>query len=79
MTPRPTKIETLEDVKIWIADHDGRIDQLWSDQHRWNEKAEHKIGQLDNRVNSLERRVMWFSGAAAAIGAFAGVFLQNIL
>lgn len=69
---RPEKIETLEDVRLWIADHDGRIDQLWQQQHRINDRTE-------SRVSALERRVIFWAGAAAAAGSILGPLLGRLV
>ena len=81
MTNRP-RIENLEDVKLWISAHDGRIDAWWSTQHKWNDKIEAAISGLVSRMTALEKRVMLISGASAAfgsiLGAIAGVFLKSL-
>ena len=37
---RPTSIDTLDDLKAWAHDHDGRNDAYWEAQHHWNDKLE---------------------------------------
>ena len=69
--PRPTRISDLDDVKAWIAEHDGRIDAYWSQQFRLNIKCEEKHALLDRRVGSLEKRVWLMAFAGAGLGAGA--------
>lgn len=67
-----SQIQTLEDVKLWAVEHDARIDAWWREQFRKNDGVE-------CRMSSVERKVMWLAGAAAAIGAFLGVILAGTL
>ena len=39
----PEHIDDLDDVKAWIAHHDGRIGALWDAQHEWNRKVERRL------------------------------------
>ncbi len=66
-------IVTNDDVlcQNWRSEHDGRINELWRRQHLDNK---HVAG----RVTVLEKRVFWFSGAAAAFGAFLPQLLAMI-
>ena len=73
---RPERVETLADVKTWIADHDGRIDAYWDAQHALNSDNEERFKALDTRLTSMEKRVIGFSGAAAGIGALVGTLIS---
>ena len=70
-----SKIETMDDVKQWIARHDGRDDVQWTAQTSFNSDCAHDRRTLHSRVSALERRVMWIAGAASASGALIGSFL----
>lgn len=72
---RPDRIDDLDDVKTWIADHDGRIDAYWRAQHLWNDKQEILSLRLNDRMTALERKVMMFCGAASLAGALAGTLI----
>ena len=76
---RPEQIESLEDVKHWIYDHDGRIDAWWEAQHEWNAKKEILDASFEKRLSAVERRMAAVSAAAAAIGAVAGTMLSKWL
>jgi len=86
---RPTKLDTIDDIKMWIADHDGRIDAYWEAQFKLNDKTEGKFVTFgDNtegkfaayglRLAAVERRVMWFAGVAAGIGSVVGGLLTKV-
>lgn len=77
--PRPERIESIEDIKIWIADHDGRIDAWWEQQHGWNRVMEADSRNRDTRLTALEKKVMYFSGASAAFGSVIGALIANAL
>lgn len=73
------KINDLDDVKMWIARHAGRSDAYWKEQHRWNDRQEQDIAHLEKRLSTLERKIMWLSGLAAAGGSSLGTMLFHIL
>ena len=50
-----SEIDSLEDVKLWVADHDGAGTQR----------------DVVNRLTSLEKKVIWLAAAAAAGGSVA--------
>ncbi len=72
-------IETVNDMKLWIAAHDARIDAYWEAQHRWNDKMELKLHALGLRLGAVEKRVMWIAGACAGAGAGVGSVLGVLL
>lgn len=76
---RPTRLESLDDVRLWIADHDGRIDQLWSSQLKWNDKIDLSFLDVNRRLTSLEKRVIYMAGAAAGVGSVAGAVLPYLV
>lgn len=76
---RPNRIESIEDIKIWIADHDGRIDAWWVQQHSWNKSMEGNTRSCETRLTALEKKVMYFSGASAAFGSVIGALIANAL
>ena len=76
---RPERLEDLDDVKMWIADHDGRNDAYWTAQHVWNSTKDKEISALGNRVSAIEKRVMWVAGIFSALGAGGGVGIFSLL
>lgn len=52
-------------LELWASKHDGRIDAWWEAQHEWN-------GKIEPRVSAVEKRLIWFAGFSAAVGAYVG-------
>jgi len=75
MPPQPEDMEKeLEAIKLWVAEHDGRIEAWWVNQRSWNEKVEERLSDLTIRLSAVEKRMMWFAGAAAATGGWLGSY-----
>jgi hypothetical protein len=79
------RIEDLDDVKSWIAEHDGRINAWWEAQREWNTQndASHvrigsRLDDLRQRIESLERRVVYAAGFATAIGVTIGTLIGKL-
>ena len=73
------QVDNLSDVKLWIAEHDGRINAWWVTQHRWNDKQEERIKELTAALTQLRVRVMWLVGAAAIGGAVVGALATKLI
>ena len=75
------RLETHEDVVNWIHGHEGRINALWKQQHEDNISTDHNFEILFNRVNAVEKRIMWLvgliAGVSAASGAIVGVLISQ--
>ena len=78
MSPSP-QLQTLEDVIRWAIEHGTREEVLWENQGDWNERTTTKLASVDRRLTALEKRVIWFTGAAAGVGAMIGTLLQGAL
>jgi hypothetical protein len=72
------KLDSLDDVKHSVIGHHAADKIRWENQKAWNQVFELKVDHLDQRLTSMEKRVMWFSGAAAAIGALLGTLFRGI-
>jgi hypothetical protein len=72
------RIETIEDVRTWIAEHDGRNNAYWRQQHEWNGIADKKFSETDKRITAVEKRVIFWAGAAATLGALIGSGIGSI-
>ncbi len=66
-------------MEQWQAEHDGRINAWWEAQHGYNAKNDAMISEYQRRLTGLERKVIFFSGAASAIGAIAGALAGVLL
>jgi len=62
----------LVDGGRWMSEHDGRINTLWKQQHETNK-------EYGVRLTSMEKKVFWFAGFAAAIGAAVPTVIAFIL
>jgi hypothetical protein len=80
---RPTRIETLDDVRQWIADNDGRMDAYWEAQRSFNKRIEGEVKARDAlielRLTAVERRVIYLSGLAAGVGGLIGTLVSGVL
>ena len=73
----PDQPTDIESIRMWIAEHDGRIEAWWVQQREWNNRMEERMETLTHRVSSVEKRMMWIAGAFAAIGSLAGQLLTG--
>lgn len=72
------RIETLDDLAQWAAYSEARTEAYWLAQHRWNEKQEQLNHETNQRLTTLEKRVVWAAGFASAIGAVGGVLIKSL-
>ncbi len=75
----PAEINDIDDVKRWIADHDGRINAYWAAQFKYNEKAEKRLDGYAVRLTGVEKKMFWIAGFAAAVGSVGGSLAVNFL
>lgn len=71
------KIESIEDAARYIYSHEAKIDAWWEEQHKLNVLGRVRFEALEHRVSSVEKRVIWASGAAAGAGAVLGSLLKS--
>lgn len=76
---RPERVDSLEDVKVWIADHDGTTMAWWQAQREWNQRVDRKIADLNVRLTAAERRLIYVAGAASALGGSVGAAILRVL
>jgi len=72
-----TSVSSLEDIKVWIAEHDGRTNAYWEAQHKWDSEMASCMKELKDRLTAVEKKVFFISGMASAIGAIAGTLLTT--
>jgi len=68
----PNKLETLDDVRMHLAEESGRTEAYWSQQHERNRTFDRWKLDVERRFTALERRVGWICGVTAAVGAVIG-------
>lgn len=73
------RVKTLEDVKVWVADHDATSAAWWQSQREWNERVDKKIADLNVRLTAAERRLIYVAGAASAVGGSLGAGVLQVL
>jgi len=64
--------DRVRELEAWTREHDGRINAYWESQHKLNDQVELRFESAGRRLGALERKVMWLSGVAAALGAMLG-------
>jgi hypothetical protein len=77
--PEVADITDIEGAKIWMTDHDARIDVYWEQQHELNNKHLETFQEVFTRVAVVEKRLVWLVTVAAGIGSLAGVILSNLI
>jgi len=68
-----------DDLREWLAKHCGKVDAYWKMQLDWNKNMLHWKDRVDIKISSLEKKVMWLTGFAAAIGAILGNLINRFL
>ena len=69
-----SKLTTLDDLRLWAAAHAAAQEARDEAQATVNAR----VDKIESRVSSLEKRVMFASGVAAAAGALGGTLLQQV-
>ncbi len=68
---RPSQFKNVDDLLSWAPYHEGKSEAWWTEQHDMNK-------DIQARVRSLEKRVIYFSGFAAGAGALIGTGLAAL-
>lgn len=76
---QPENVEKIEDVRVWIADHDGRASVETEANHNWKLQMHNRVDSISKRLRSVETRMIFFAGAAASVGSFSGYFIAYFL
>lgn len=77
MSPEAPK--TLEELKLWAAAHDGRINAWWDAQHSWNRRMDKLYAVTIGRISAVEKRMIWWAGFASGVGGLLGGALSKVL
>ena len=65
---RPVEtIKSLEDVKLWIAAEDAKNKERWTSIFQHRDETNEAIDNLGDRMTTIEKKVVWVSGGAAAL------------
>ena len=88
MEPRnqPQDIQNLDHIRLWIAHTDAQQGERWEQQWKTNNRLDKRVSEAINtlerirdRIDSLERRIAWLAGMAAALGAVGGSLLSSVI
>lgn len=76
----------VQALKLWEVEHDARINAKWERQEEENDEVVDKmavihdrISATNKRVSSIEKKIIWFCGIAAGVGAVIGTSLPQLL
>ena len=73
------RIETPDEVLIWIAGHQVAYAKDLDAQSRFNDAANRQLEALGLRQLGLERRFLYVAAFASGIGAFVGVIASGAI
>ncbi len=73
--PSISDIDTIEGAKLWMIEHDARIDSYWESQFKANAEVLKRICALGERTSAIEKRLVWIAGFASALGGMGGSLL----
>ncbi len=65
--------------ETWSAEHDGRINALWSEQREFNRETTLVIKKCTERLVTMEKRLIWMVGFGSGIGAVLGAFGASLI
>jgi hypothetical protein len=72
-------LERLRNLELAQAEQTGRGEERWEGQKRLNEQLADTLTNHERRLVALEKRVMYFSGVSAALGASLGGIVSKFL
>lgn len=71
--------QQLEDFKRHCAAVTGQSVERMNSSLRRIEEIDEEVKELDMRLTQLQMKMAWMMGIYAAVGAFLGVFLPQLL
>ena len=72
------RVNTLDDVRVWIANHGGEIDEKWKTQEELNRAVNEAFNKLFEKVDALSMKIAYATGAAMLLGAIVALAVQSI-
>ena len=70
--------DDLDGVRLWIAEHDARINGYWHTQWSRNKEMRKDINSTFDHVIQLKMRLIWITGAVAG-ASFVSTMLANVI
>lgn len=71
--------QTVEELALWAAEHDGKINAYWEAQHKWNYKKDTADVARDRRVTAIEKKVIVLCTLSAAVGSVIGSIVSGYI
>jgi hypothetical protein len=71
--------ERVRNLELAQAEQTGRGEERWEGQKRLNEQLSGTLKNHERRLVALEKRVMYFAGVSAALGALLGGVASRFL
>ena len=71
--------DRLNALETWKAEHGGRCDEKWKRQGAINRALSRRQRSHGRRLTKLERKVIFWTGAAATAGSLVGTTLLRLL
>lgn len=68
----------MERRELYEASHDAKIDAYWAAQFKLNDEIRKDSKSFSVRLTALEKRVVYLSALAAAVGAFLSGVVPSI-
>jgi len=79
LMPEPNDLDTVEDIKLWIAGYAARADEREKALDAAIYRLEARLAAHDGRLSGLEKRVIWLTSLAAGGGGIAGSIISNMV
>ena len=65
--------KAIQNQQLWIAAHDGRINQLWTDQDKFNKQVKVSVDFAVEAALDVKQRLNVYGAFLAGISSFVGV------
>lgn len=72
-------VQTLEDVRLYLARRDARFDAWQEQQRKDNIRTENRMSTLDTEVRAVKSKVVWATGAASVVMSFIGSAIAIVI
>jgi len=71
-------MDTMEGLRNWAIEHAARTDERWKMQDVFNKHCEKDHVEIRKRMTAVEKKVIWFSGGAAAFGTILATLATKV-
>lgn len=74
-----TTEKEIREISDWRIAHVVEHVNWWKEQRTWNARQEKIVQNNTKKIGSINLKITWVAGAAAAIGSFLAVFVTSLL